>query len=140
MALEWPSPYDRRGVNETPVVAIVDDEESIRKALGRLLRASGFGVEMFAAGAEFLASLNDRHPDVVILDLHMPGLSGFDVHSAIKALERPVPVIVITGHDSPETRGRVADAGAIAYLRKPVDEQLLLRAIGKATGSSLHLN
>ena len=122
-------------MSEGPLVAVVDDEESIRKALSRLLRASGYAVDTFAAGAEFLASLNCRCPAVVILDLHMPGLSGFDVQSAINARERSFPVIVITGHDSPETRLRVEREGAAAYLRKPVDEKLLLRAISEATGS-----
>ena len=118
------------------MIAVVDDEESIRKALSRLLRASGYCVETYAAGADFLASLKNRAPAVVILDLHMPGLSGFDVHAAINALDRSFPVIVITGHDSPETRERVEEGGAAAYLRKPVDEHHLLRAISEATRSS----
>lgn len=123
-------------LSESRLIAVVDDEESIRKALSRLLRASGYCVETYAGGADFLASLKSRSPAVVILDLHMPGLSGFDVHAAINALEQSFPVIVITGHDSPETRERVDQEGAAAYLRKPVDEHLLLRAISEATRSS----
>jgi FixJ family two-component response regulator len=114
-------------------VAIVDDEESIRKALSRLLRASGYQVETFASGTDFLASLNARAPDLVVLDLHMPGMSGFEVHAAMRVLDPPLPVVVITGHDSPETRQRALDGGAAAYLRKPIDETLLLRAICGAT-------
>lgn len=119
------------------MIAIVDDEEPIRKALSRLLRASGYRVETYASGADFLASLEQGRPDLLVLDLHMPGLSGFEVHEAVNSLDRPVPVIVITGHDSPETRQRVIDGRAAAYLRKPVDEELLIRAICEATGSPL---
>jgi FixJ family two-component response regulator len=124
-------------VNEELLIAVVDDEESIRKALSRLLRASGFRVETFPSGADFLGSLKNGYPDLVILDLHMPGLSGFEIQGAINALVRTVPVIVITGHDSPETRQRVLAGRAAAYLRKPIDEHLLFRAISDATGASL---
>ena len=120
-------------MSHPPLIAVVDDEESVRKALSRLLRASGYVVETHASGAEFLASLDCRRPDAVVLDLHMPGVTGFDVHAAIGRLERVLPVIVITGHDSPDTRQRVVEGGVAAYLRKPVDEQLLLRAISDAT-------
>ena len=119
------------------MIAVVDDEESIRKALSRLLRASGYRVETYASGADFLTSLKNGYPDLLVLDLHMPGLSGFEVHAAVSALDRILPVIVITGHDSPETRQRVLEGRAAAYLRKPVDEELLLRAITEATGSAL---
>ena len=117
------------------MIAVVDDEESIRKALSRLLRASGYRVQTYSSGADFLASLEKGYPDLLVLDLHMPGLSGFEVHEAVSALDRVLPVIVVTGHDSPETRQRVIDGRAAAYLRKPVDEELLLRAICEATGS-----
>jgi FixJ family two-component response regulator len=123
-------------MGEDLLIAIVDDEESIRKALSRLLRASGYRVETYASGPDFLGSLKNGFPDIVVLDLHMPGLSGFEVQGAINALVRTVPVIVITGHDSPETRQRVLDGRAAAYLRKPIDEQLLIHAICEATGSA----
>jgi FixJ family two-component response regulator len=98
-----------------------------------LLRASGgYRVQTYSSGTDFLESWKTERPDVVVLDLHMPGLSGFEVHSKIAACDRSLPVIVITGHDSPETRQRALDGGAAAYLRKPVDERLLLRAISGA--------
>jgi FixJ family two-component response regulator len=120
-------------VSQELLIAVVDDEESIRKALSRLLRASGgYRVQTYSSGTDFLESWKTERPDVVVLDLHMPGLSGFEVHSKIAACDRSLPVIVITGHDSPETRQRALDGGAAAYLRKPVDERLLLRAISGA--------
>ena len=87
-----------------PLVAIVDDEEPIRKALTRLLRSAGLDVESFPSGGDFLASLPNHRPDCVVLDLHMPVVSGFDVQTRLA--DSGVPVVIITGHDSDETRAR----------------------------------
>jgi FixJ family two-component response regulator len=116
-----------------PVVAIVDDEDSVRRALERLLRSAGISPDVFASGETFLASLAIRRPDCVILDLHMPGVTGFDVQTRLNASEYRVPVIVITGHDSAESRERVHALGASDYLRKPVGAKALLDAIHRAT-------
>jgi FixJ family two-component response regulator len=118
-----------------PVVAIVDDEDSVRRALERLLRSAGIDPQVFASGETFLASLAQRRPDCVVLDLHMPGVTGFDVQARLNASALGVPVIVITGHDSAESRERVRVLGASAYLRKPVGAKVLLEAIAKATGT-----
>lgn len=115
-----------------PVVAVVDDEESIRRALERLLRSAGYAVATYATGAEFLRSLTEHRPACVVLDLNMPDLSGLDVQVLITRERFNVPVIVITGHDTPEARARVTERGAKAYLRKPVDDELLLKAIDDA--------
>ena len=115
-----------------PLVAVVDDEESIRRALDRLLRSAGFAVETFASGAEFLRSVLDHCPACVVLDLHMPDLSGLDVQLFLARDRVPVPVIVITGHETPETKARLMARGATACLRKPVDDKLLLAAIEDA--------
>jgi FixJ family two-component response regulator len=115
-----------------PLIAIVDDEESVRRALKRLLLSAGFRAVAFASGAEFLASLQTNSPSCVVLDLHMPGLSGFDVQSRIKSAGHAVSVVIITGHDTPESQQRVLAAGATAYLRKPVDDQVLLDAVTAA--------
>lgn len=117
-----------------PVVAIVDDEDAVRRALGRLLRSSGIEAQVFSSGETFLESLARRRPDCVVLDLHMPGVTGFDVQARMKASGYLVPVIVITGHDTAESRDRVRALGAAAYLRKPVGARVLLDAIGRATG------
>jgi two-component system response regulator FixJ len=119
-----------------PLVAVVDDEESIRRALDRLLRSAGFAVETFASGAEFLRSVLDHCPACVVLDLHMPDLSGLDVQLFLARDRVPVPVIVITGHETPEARARLMARGATACLRKPVDDKLLLAAIDDAIRSA----
>ena len=115
-----------------PSVAIVDDEEGIRKALSRLLRASGLEAESYANGQEFLDAAAEHRPDCVVLDLHMPGMSGLQVLRKLKAAGQRLSIVVITAHDEPETRERCIDAGACAYLRKPLEDRLLLNAISAA--------
>ncbi|MDO9596092.1 MAG: response regulator [Azoarcus sp.] len=118
-----------------PQIAVVDDEDSVRKALERLLRSAGMEVETFASGADFLAAGPGLTLDCVVLDLHMPRVSGFEVQRQLAALTHKVSVVVITGHDTPESRARALAGGAFAYLLKPVDEQVLLDAIAAAISS-----
>ena len=113
-------------------MAIVDDEESVRRALGRLLRSAGFDVQTYASGADFLHSLARSVPQCVVLDLRMPRMNGFDVQAAMAEARAQVPVVIITGDDSPDSRERTLGRGAMAYLRKPVDEAMLLDAIQSA--------
>jgi FixJ family two-component response regulator len=117
-----------------PLVAIVDDEESVRRALGRLLRSAGYDVQPFASGTEFLHSLPRSRPQCVVLDLRMPQMTGFEVQEALAQARSSVPVVIITGDDSPESRELTLGRGARAYLRKPVDEAMLLDAIQNAIG------
>lgn len=117
---------------EPRLVAVVDDEESVRKALGRLIRSAGFSVETFGSAVEFMHSLQRHRPDCVVLDLRMPVVSGSEVQSAMVRSGAVVPVVIITGDDSPESRARALGQGAIAYLRKPVDDTALLDAIQAA--------
>ena len=116
------------------LLAVVDDDADVRVALRRLLSSAGFAVETFASGAEFLLSIEDHTPDCLMLDLHMPEMSGFEVQAALARTHASVPVIVITGHDTPESRSRVVQLGARAYLCKPVNDDVLLDAIGAAIG------
>lgn len=112
-----------------PYIAIVDDEEPVRKALGRLLQASGLEVACYAGGREFLDDCARRAPDCVVLDLHMPGMSGLQVLAALRPKRPPIPAVVITAHNAPETREQCFAAGAAECLRKPLDERVLLDAI-----------
>jgi two-component system, LuxR family, response regulator FixJ len=113
-------------------LAVVDDDADVRVAMTRLLDSAGFAVRSFASGADFLSSIAAQKPDCVVLDLHMPGMSGFDVQSAILSGHPGLPVIAITGHDTPETRARAMRLGALVYLCKPVDDMALMTAIGEA--------
>jgi len=118
--------------NAAALVAIVDDEESVRKALSRLVRAAGFGVDTYASGADFLSVVQERPPHCVVLDLRMPHVSGFDVLRALRQADVPVPAVIITGDDSADSRAQALREGARAHLRKPVDETMLLDAIHTA--------
>ena len=101
----------------------------MRIALRRLLRSAGLDVETYSSGAEFLESMKGHQPDCVVLDLHMPQLGGFAVQARLSEAGIRLPTVVITGHDSDESRERALNGGAAAYLRKPVDDQALLDAI-----------
>jgi FixJ family two-component response regulator len=114
------------------LVAIVDDEESVRKALRRLFRSVGMEVDTFSSGQEFLASLADRQPDCLLLDYHMPGLTGIEVQQQLVDQGYDVPAIVLTAHDQPGLDAKLLDAGIAAYFTKPVDDRELLEAIAKA--------
>lgn len=111
------------------LLAVVDNDEDVRAALTRLICSAGFAVESFASGGAFLHSVEDHEPACVVLDLHMPEISGFDVQRSLGASHAAVPVVVITGHDTPQSRARAAQLGAKAYLCKPVDDEALLGAI-----------
>jgi FixJ family two-component response regulator len=114
------------------LIAVVDDEEPVRIALRRLLRSAGVDVETFPSGAEFLESLKAHLPDCVVLDLNMAHMNGFAVQTRLAEAGIRLPVVVLTGHDTPEARERALSGGAACYLRKPADDQKLLDAIADA--------
>jgi CheY-like chemotaxis protein len=119
-------------------IAVVDDEDSVRRALERLLRANGMDVVTFPGGDELLEAMQTVTPQCIVLDLHMPKMSGFEVLEAVMRSPTRPPVVVITGHDSPEARNRALASSAAAYLTKPIDEHLLLGEIAAAVAADRH--
>jgi len=117
------------------LIAVVDDEESVRRALGRLLRSADHDVRSYASGSEFLSSFPSEIPDCLILDVHMPGLTGFDVLARLQAADARLPTIVITGFDDPDAEPRARRLGAVEFLRKPFREDELLEAVGRAVSA-----
>ena len=115
-----------------PVIAIVDDDPSIRRALHRLVRLAGYTVQTFASAGEFLVALPRGRPACLVLDIHLDGMSGFALQERLAADGAGVPVIFITAHDDALTRERIQASGAAGYLWKPVDERALLDAIRRA--------
>ena len=115
-----------------PLIAVVDDEASVRTALGRLLRLADYKVADFGSGEDFLAWLATHRPDCVILDVHMPGLSGFDVQAKLCAAKSDVPVVFITASDDIALDQKVLAAGGATLLRKPFSNDALLAALGAA--------
>jgi FixJ family two-component response regulator len=122
-------------------VAVVDDEESVRRALLRLLRAANMDAEAFASGEAFLSSLDKFRPDCVVLDLQMPGLTGRDVQRRLIGMQINLPVILITAHDDAVTQQQSLSDGAANYLRKPLRGDVLVRSINesiaRASGASI---
>jgi len=119
-----------------PCIAIVDDEASVRTAIGRLLRLGDYAVLAFGSGEEFLASLSAHLPECIVLDVHMPGLSGLDVMCRLRKEHIDVPVIFITASDDLTLDAKTAAAGGVRLLRKPFSNAALLDAVRAATGSN----
>ena len=121
------------------LVAVVDDEESVCRALTRLLRAAGLDVETFSSSATFLDSMRERlvsrRPDCVVLDLHLPGLTGLDVQKQLKSEEIHLPIIMITGNEEAGIQEKALGEGAAAFLVKPINAKSLLSAIDGAVQS-----
>ena len=111
------------------MIAVVDDEVSVRKAMVRLLQAAGYSARGFRSGEEFLESWPTEQPSFLLLDLQMPGLSGADVQRELNRSGAHVPVVIITARDGPDVREECLREGAIAYLSKPVDQRVLLNAL-----------
>lgn len=118
--------------NKLPKVFVVDDDPSIRKGLERLLRSMGHDVEAFPTGQEFLARSLYDGPSCLILDVRMPGLSGLELQEKLLARETPMPIIFITGHGNIPMSVKALKAGAVDFLEKPFDEQVLLDAVNSA--------
>ncbi len=119
---------------------IVDQDKRAGEVIHRLrllLKSAGMDVETFPSGFEFLESLSTRRPDCIVLDLHMPLVNGFEVQAQLAESGVTVPVVIITGHDSDETRQLALARFPVAYLRKPVNDQVLLDAIELALSRNL---
>jgi FixJ family two-component response regulator len=116
------------------MVYVIDDDESVRRALQRLLRSAGFEVKAFSSGEEFLQSGDLNVGACVVLDIRMPGLTGFDLQEKLASKGVRIPVITVSAFDDAETRERARRLGAVAFFRKPVDGQALIDAIHWATG------
>lgn len=100
------------------LIAVVDDDDSIRRALSRLLRGSNFDVLAFGSGQEFINSLRAHRPDCVILDFQMPELTGGDVQCLLSLAEIQLPVIIMTAYDDPVIREECLRRGAVACIAK----------------------
>jgi FixJ family two-component response regulator len=116
----------------TPTVFVVDDDVSVRGALARLIRSFGMHVETFATGREFLSCKVPEGPACIVLDMGLSGKNGLVFQDTLRASERRLPIIFITGHGTVPLCARALKAGAVDFLLKPVDEQDLLEAISRA--------
>ncbi|ANB72748.1 histidine kinase [Paraburkholderia phytofirmans OLGA172] len=123
--------------NLNQIVAVVDDDESVCRAIKRLLRSIGIKAETFSSGEEFLGTLSSTasyRPACVILDFQMPGINGLELQRRLAPTD--LPVIFITAHDDPAVREKALASGAAGYLRKPFNDAILLKAVEIALGAT----
>jgi len=113
----------------TEIIHVVDDDPSFRTAVMRLLRAAKYEVRGYALASEFLDSDPGAAPGCILLDLRMPGASGFEVQQSLVTMAEPLPIIFLTGHGDIPASVRAMKNGAVDFLTKPVDRETLLRAI-----------
>jgi len=116
-------------MNDAHVIAIVDDDVSVRRSLLRVVRKAGYKAEAFASARAFLEWLLTGHAACLVLDVQMDGMSGFDLQERLA-----VPIIFITAHDDAPMRARIEKSGAAAHLRKPFDAETVLAAIRRTVG------
>jgi len=115
-----------------PIVFVVDDDASVRKSLGRLIKAAGYEAEAFASVGEFLARRPFDGPCCLVLDVRMPGLTGLDLQEALRAAGQRLSIVFITGYRDIPVSVKAMKGGAVDFLTKPVDEAVLLGAIRQA--------
>lgn len=118
------------------LVAVVEDDDGARKALGRLLGAAGFEHALFGSAEAFLASKPDREWSCVILDVQLAGMSGIELQRRLRSEGSRAPVIVITAHGSDAIRERAEQAGCAAFLTKPFNGDSILALVGSLAGRS----
>jgi FixJ family two-component response regulator len=119
-------------VAKARLIAVVDDDDSIRRALSRLLRGSNFDIQTFGSGREFINSLRRQRPDCVILDFQMPELTGVDVQCLLSLAEIQLPVIIMTAYDHPVIREECLRRGAVACIAKCDLQDHLIATIAAA--------
>lgn len=112
-----------------PTVAIVENDDNLRKALKRLLRAHGYQVETYSCAEDFLLRDATIQVDCLVSDIHLDGMSGLDLHRVLRQRGAPPPVAFITGRADKATLAAAVDQGCMAFLHKPIESQVLTRAI-----------
>ena len=115
-----------------PLIAVVDDDQSVREALENLISSVGFEVRLFVSAEAFLDSDAPLQTDCAVLDLRLPGISGLELQQKLAADGQSIPAIIITAQGDDKARAKAVAAGAIAFLKKPFKEEVLLAAIDSA--------
>lgn len=121
---------------QVSTVTIVEDDSSVILAVSRLLEAAGFTTRCFTSASALLSDRDGCHSDCLVLDIHLPDMTGFELQRRLNAGGSTMPVVVITAHDDPMHRRAARDIGAYAYLTKPFSSLSLLDAVSRASGES----
>ncbi len=114
------------------VVHVIDDDETIRKAVGFTLRTAGFAVETYGSGVDFLKIADEAERGSIVLDMHMPDMNGLQVQAALTQMDISMPVVMLTGNGDIALAVQAMKAGAVDFLAKPIERALLLDAIDRA--------
>lgn len=114
------------------LIAVVDDDPSVLKALARLLRAHALEASTFTSARQFLASLSEGHPECLIADLQMPEMTGLELQQELRREGIRIPTVIITAHYDSSIRSRCEAAGVVSFLTKPLQDTVLLAAIEAA--------
>jgi FixJ family two-component response regulator len=120
-----------------PVIAVVDDDLSVREALENLISSVGYEVKLFASAEAFLDSDARANTDCAVLDLRLPGISGIELQRKLATNGQSIPSIIITAQGDDQARAEAAAAGAVAFINKPFKEEILLAAIDSAVNRSV---
>ena len=123
-------------LDQHETIIVVEDDAGMSKAIERLLRAAGFQAVCFGSAEALLGTDAVNNAACLVLDVHLPGFSGFELRRRLAALGHELPVIFITAHDEPPTREEAKALGCIAYLRKPFDGKAMLEVIRRALSHS----
>jgi FixJ family two-component response regulator len=125
-------PVNEDSNSEKVVISIVDDDESVRKALQRLIKSVGLKVEAFASAEDFLSRANPYEAACLVLDLQLPGMNGLELQAELRAANCRIPIVFISAHGDGQARAQALAAGAIDFLQKPFGEKALFGAIDSA--------
>jgi len=116
---------------DSPLVAIVDDDELFRRSIERLVRWAGFTVEAFGSAEDFLERGDLDRTACVILDMKLPGMNGLDLQQRLITRPKPMPIVFVSAHEEIVMRANALRAGAISFLKKPFDDSTLLDALDR---------
>ena len=120
-----------------PTVFVVDDDEAVRRFLGGLIASVGLRIEAYASAREFLDAFEPGAPGCLLLDIRMPGMSGLELQKELAEREVRLPVIILTGHGDVQVAVHAMKAGAVDFIEKPFNNELLLDRIQKAVAESV---
>lgn len=126
-------------MSSQPIVFVIDDDAQVRRAVGRLVTSAGHRVELFSSAIQFLENTDGDQPGCLVIDLRLPGLNGIDLFNLLRTTGKTIPMVFLTGYGDVPTSVQAMKAGAVDFLTKPVDEEELLEAIGRALARDVQL-
>jgi FixJ family two-component response regulator len=131
-ALDMGAGGEMGDLSSKTLISVIDDDEDFRATIADLMQAMGFTIEAFSSAVDFLASPNVRHTSCLIVDVHMPRMTGTELHSHLVGSGYDIPTILITAYPDDCTRAWALGHGVVGYLTKPIEEEVLLGCVESA--------